>query len=213
MRDLKISDIERIFSKRTPGIMNSLADYSVLVPLVEINGEVSLLFEVRASGLERQPGEVCFPGGKMEKGETPQSCAVRETAEELGINCGDIKVIAQLDIMHTHTNLTIYSFLGEIDYGRLADMKINDGEVESVFYVPLSRFIENEPYVYKMEVIPDVRDDFPYDMIDSTGGYNWKKGVSEVPIYKLSEKTIWGFTARICANAAKILRENAVVSG
>jgi hypothetical protein len=58
-----------------------------------------------------------------------------------------------------------------------------------------------------MKVIPDVRSDFPYDMIN-TDSYNWQKGIAEVPIYQVHEEKIWGLTARICYNFAKILRES-----
>ena len=51
----------------------------MLVPLVERPEGLCLLYEVRADTLGRQPGEVCFPGGKMEGAESPESCALRET--------------------------------------------------------------------------------------------------------------------------------------
>ena len=209
--DLKIidmADVERIFSGRTPGILGSRRDYSVLVPLVRKDGELHLLFEVRSSNLKRQPGEVCFPGGRVEEHETTEECAVRETAEELGIEENDIKVIAELDALHVYTNFSMYSFLGEIDYDKVMSAKINHKEVASIFCVPLAEFISNEPYIYKMEIAPDIGDDFPYHMINSSNGYNWGKGVSEVPIYRFQGETIWGLTARICHNLANILREN-----
>ena len=43
--------------------------FSVLVPFVEKDGRVHLLFEVRAKNMQSQPGEVCFPGGHVERGE------------------------------------------------------------------------------------------------------------------------------------------------
>ena len=55
---------------------------AVFMPLVEADGKLSLLFEVR-SKLIGQAGEVCFPGGRIEEGESPLDAAVRETMEEL----------------------------------------------------------------------------------------------------------------------------------
>jgi len=78
--DLKIIDIEKIFSGRPPGIIGNYSYYSVLVPLVEKDGKLNLLFEKRASGLKRQPGEVCFPGGKVEEGETASESYLALTA-------------------------------------------------------------------------------------------------------------------------------------
>ncbi|MCL2436864.1 MAG: CoA pyrophosphatase [Clostridiales bacterium] len=204
--DLKIGDIEKIFSGRVPGVIGGGHDYSVLVPLVKKDGELNLLFEVRSSNLERQPGEVCFPGGRVEDGETAEECAVRETAEELGLDGRDIKVIAQLDTIYTYSNFTLYSFLGEIDYDTLSRAEINHKEVESIFYVPLSKFMLNDPYIHVMELIPNAND-FPYEMVNFPNGYNWRKGISAVPIYQFHEEIIWGLTARISHNLAEILRE------
>jgi len=206
--NFKISDIEKIFSNREPGVIDSRRDFSVLVPLVKKNGELNLLFEVRASNLKRQPGEVCFPGGGIENGESAEACAIRETAEELGIDAKAIRVITQLDSIFNYSNFTLYSFLGEIDYEELQKAKINSKEVASIFYVPLADFMSQEPYIYKMGIIPEVGDDFPYEMVNSTSGYNWRKGFSEVPIYKFGGETIWGLTARIMHNLVKILQSS-----
>ena len=55
---------------------------AVLIPLVETGGELSILFEVRQTGI-RQGGEICFPGGGIEENETAEEAAVREASEEL----------------------------------------------------------------------------------------------------------------------------------
>ena len=55
-------DFKRIFGKRTPGIQGTRGRFAVLVPIVETDGEAELLFELRSSHIDRQPGEVCFPG-------------------------------------------------------------------------------------------------------------------------------------------------------
>ena len=60
-----LNALEQLLRTRVPGLMDSRRSYAVLVPLVEREGEICLLYEVRASTLRRQPGEVCFPGGRM----------------------------------------------------------------------------------------------------------------------------------------------------
>ena len=52
-----------------------------------------ILFEVRAAGLRHQPGEVCFPGGKIEKGEGAREAAARETCEELCLDRSGIEIL------------------------------------------------------------------------------------------------------------------------
>ncbi len=75
------------FTSRRPGMIGEsrFKKYAVLVPIVDTPDGRSLLFEKRAGSLRRQPGEVCFPGGKLEPEEPPQVCAIRETMEELCI--------------------------------------------------------------------------------------------------------------------------------
>lgn len=82
---MELEKLKRSLLERTPGLMDATGQYSVLVPLVEGEGGLSLLYEVRAGSLRRQPGEVCFPGGRLEGAESPEECALRETWEELGI--------------------------------------------------------------------------------------------------------------------------------
>ena len=204
--DLKIIDIEKKFADRRPGVVGDYRNYSIFVPLIKKDGKVNLLFEVRSPGLERQPGEVCFPGGRAEDGEEAGECALRETCEELGLQRVAIRMIARLDTIYTYNSLALYPFLGEINEKMFDADGINKKEVESVFYVPLADFVNCEPYSYKAEVRPDVRDDFPYEMIDCPEGYDWSRGIYEVLIYRFGDKAIWGITARIAHSLAMILK-------
>ena len=59
---------------------------AVVVPLLEMHGEPAVLFQVRSSQMAWQPGDICFPGGRVQLDETPCQAARREMAEELGID-------------------------------------------------------------------------------------------------------------------------------
>ena len=74
---MDLEKLKRSLLGRTPGLMDATGQYSVLVPLVEREGGLSLLYEVRAGSLRRQPGEVCFPGGRLEPGEVCTSIRMR----------------------------------------------------------------------------------------------------------------------------------------
>ena len=92
-KDKKIEQIKSIFTPdRTPGFVAQKRFFSVLTPLIKVDGEWHVLFETRSSNVE-QPGEICFPGGAMEEGETAAECAVREACEEIiGLGPEDIEI-------------------------------------------------------------------------------------------------------------------------
>lgn len=169
----------------------------MLVPLVNWGGEVCLLFEVRADTLKRQPGEVCFPGGRMEPGEGPEACAVRETGEELGIPASAIQVLAPLDFLCHQSGFLLHPILASVDTAAVDSMRPGLDEVRETFLVPLSFFRENSPLRYTYRLIPQVGTDFPYDRIGFPQGYDWKGGTVDVPIYRWQGHAIWGLTGRI----------------
>ncbi len=206
MNPITLSEVKTIFQSRKPGVLGKHGYFSVLVPLVEQEGELSLLYEVRAEHMKRQPGEICFPGGKMEEGEDFQQCAVRETVEELGIHEKDIQIISQMDILYTYSNFTMFPFLGMIKEEALAGICCNPDEVKEIFLISLKELMETEPFLYETKVTPVIGEDFPYEKIKFPQGYKWREGVSEVPIYEVQERVIWGLTGRITRNLVDILK-------
>ena len=98
-----------------PKVQDVTGEYAVLVPLVRQNGVWNLLYEVRAQKLRRQPGEVCFPGGKLEGEESPRECALRETWEELGIPPERVRVLGELDFIAHRANFIMYPILGVVE--------------------------------------------------------------------------------------------------
>lgn len=197
MKKITINDFEETFRNREPKSIGTYQYYAVLIPLVEKEGDPHILYEVRSENLKKQPGEVCFPGGRIENGESAEECAVRETTEELNIKPSDIRIIAQMDFLHTYSNFTLYSLLGVIDYKVVSKLTVNPAEVKETFLVPVSFLAEHEPEIYCFDVLPNIGPDFPYEKINSTNGYNWRKGKSMVPIYRYEDRVIWGLTARI----------------
>jgi 8-oxo-dGTP pyrophosphatase MutT (NUDIX family) len=184
----------------------------VLIPLVNKGGELYLLYQVRADELKKQPGEIAFPGGKMEKGETPEQTAVRETCEELLVPESAVRLIAQLDYIVSYSNFTMYSCLGEIESGALT-AEPNRAEVKETFLVPLSFFIENEPEVYVNRVVPSIAKGFPLEKIHFKDGYSWREGKATVPIYTWrdpdagTDRIIWGLTARLTSSFIELIKK------
>lgn len=204
---MDLANLENTLKTRTPGLMDSRRSYAVLVPLVEREGGYDVLYEVRASTLRRQPGEVCFPGGRMEPGETPEECALRETWEELGIPRERIRLLGRLDFIAHRANFIMYPILGVVDseafFPRLHP---NPAEVEEFFLVPLSHLLETGPIEYEYELIPTPAENFPYDLIGIPRDYKWQHGYENVPVYPWQGRAIWGLTGRITRNLVQICK-------
>lgn len=197
---MNISKIEKFMENRTPGDVGQRKNCSVLIPLVEIDGKLHILYEQRSSRLKTQPGDVCFPGGVMEPGETAIECAVRETEEEIGIKREKIRVIGQFDSIYEVRNITMHTVIGVIDEKELDHLDINPDEVAKVFTVPYAFFEEEEPFIYEYDVVQKV-DDFPYEEMGVNPNYKWRVGKNIVPIWHYGEgedrQLLWGLTALI----------------
>lgn len=191
---------ERLFARwrgHVPGLMGASAEYAVLVPLIcPKDGEPSLLFEVRSGTLRRQPGEVCFPGGKLEPGESPERCALRETEEELGIPPSAVEVIGPMDLICNQAGFLLHPILGKLADWDLAQARPNSAEVAEVFAVPVG-FFQTPPQVFTYQLEPEVPTDFPYELVGVSPDYPWRGGTVEVPVYRWQGRAIWGMTARI----------------
>ncbi|MBE6032173.1 MAG: CoA pyrophosphatase [Clostridiales bacterium] len=202
---MDLKRFEEAFRHHKPVPMNYKGSAAVLVPLIKIEGEYHLLYEVRSETLKHQPGEICFPGGGMETGETAEEAALRETWEELGIPEEDIRILGPMDYIHTYSNFSMYPILAEVEPSALGKIRPNPSEVKEWFLVPVSFFIGNPPYVYECDLIPDIREDFPYERYGLKGEYHWRKGRNRIPVYQYQEYRIWGLTARITENLADLL--------
>ena len=204
---MNLANLEQTLKARTPGLMDSRRAYAVLVPLVEHRGELHLLYEVRARTLRRQPGEVCFPGGRMEPGETAEECALRETWEELGIPSEQIRLLGRLDFIAHRASFLMQPVLGVVDSGALTPhLRPNPAEVEEYFLVPLSHLLETESVEYTYELIPAPAENFPYELIGIPRDYRWQHGWENVPVYPWQGRAIWGLTGRITRNLVRICR-------
>ncbi|MBP1755194.1 MAG: hydrolase [Firmicutes bacterium] len=194
------------FINRQPGIIGAdrCRQYSVLIPLLREGETTSMLFEKRSKNLRRQPGEICFPGGKQEPDETQLECAIREAAEELAIQREQISIIGTGDIYISPFNMIIHPFIGDItDYHDT----FSTDEVEEIIKVPLEFFRNCSPEVFVGKLINEPAENFPYEWIPGGIEYPWTKGTHEVLFYRYHSWTIWGMTAHIVQSAIKLIDE------
>jgi 8-oxo-dGTP pyrophosphatase MutT (NUDIX family) len=179
----------------------------VLLLLTEVNGELHIVFEKRASDIP-QAGEICLPGGKREENEDMQTTALRETTEELGIPSDKIQILGRLDTLIAPLGVIVDVFVGYTNYER-SSFSINQKEVARCFTVPLSYFQNTQPEEYKVmiKVHPKYIDEttneevvlFPSRKLGVPERYNhpWGKLQNKVYVYKTEGEVIWGITARI----------------
>jgi peroxisomal coenzyme A diphosphatase NUDT7 len=205
---MNINQITKTLLGRTPSIMGheQFIKFAILLPLVEVNNEVHILFEVRSLTMRRQPGEVCFPGGRIEKGEDPQKAAVRETSEELGIHESEIIDVFPLDYMVSAFGTIIYPFAGRIS--DLSKIIPNEAEVGEVFTVPLSFFKKNQPDSYKINFQVEPEDGFPFDLIIGGENYNWQTRKMDEYFYRANGKVIWGLTAKVLTHFIELMEQH-----
>ena len=195
------------FTGRKPQIQGVRGRFSVLVPVVDIGGEAHFLYELRSSHIDRQPGEVCFPGGEIEPGETPRQAVIRETWEEIGLRLSNQDIIADLDILHPPSNIVIYPFLGILDPHALDHLNLSECEVAECFTVPVS-FLMSEPYTYRYSIRHDLGDDFQYEKIGlKERSYRWHSMEQEIISWEYEGKYIWGLTASITRWTLDILND------
>lgn len=184
---------------------------SVIALIVEASDQKYFLFEKRAQHI-RQGGDISFPGGRCEKGETSLDAALRETYEELGISHDKILVMGKIGTNIIPSGVLVEAFLGVIQVDTLKDIKVNTSEVEEYFLVPLDFFKNTPPRIEKLEVetrpyydIDGIPYEFPARELNLPKMYHspWRSPPREVFFYIYEKWVIWGITADIIVESLK----------
>jgi 8-oxo-dGTP pyrophosphatase MutT (NUDIX family) len=131
---------------------------------------------VRSSGLARHPGQVSLPGGATDPGETLVEAALREAAEEIGVDPAHVRVLGELTPVHVLVSgFTLHPVVGVSD--RRPDFHASPGEVEEILEVSL------------------------HDLRDASRirqGTRLREGVAvEFPYFDLLGHQVWGATAMV----------------
>lgn len=113
-----------------------LKDAAVLIPIVEHGDDARVIFTQRTSTLRKHSGQIAFPGGKLDSGETPEIAALREAEEEIGLARHFVEVIGHLPTIPVLSGFRITPVLATVKPG--FELVLNPDEVESAFDVPLS---------------------------------------------------------------------------
>ena len=132
----------RVLLQRRPAVEIDAPQYRracVLIPLV-CNDGWSLLFSRRSENLAAHSGQIAFPGGAVEPGESLAEAATREAEEDVGIPARNVEIIGRLDDVVTNSGFLVAPFCGVIHDP--VDYVLQAGEVDEVFEVPLESLLD-----------------------------------------------------------------------
>ncbi|HCO03815.1 MAG TPA: CoA pyrophosphatase [Actinobacteria bacterium] len=113
---------------------------AVLIPLLISTPQPRVVFTERSDQLSRHAGEISFPGGIVDAGESLAAAALREAEEELGLKAEDVELLGALTPVHTHVSgILVVPFVGLL----AADPRFtpNAGEIAEVLEFPLADLV------------------------------------------------------------------------
>jgi 8-oxo-dGTP pyrophosphatase MutT (NUDIX family) len=115
---------------------------AVLAPFVE-EPQASLVFTVRSSDLSRHAGEISFPGGLQDPGETLSETALREAFEEIGLDPAGTDLVGALPPVHTTVSgILVVPFVGMLE--SLPAFVVSEREIEEVLTFTVAQLAEVE---------------------------------------------------------------------
>lgn len=156
--------------------LQMLPQASVIIPLLNINERANILFEVRSRALRRHAGEISFPGGYREPGESAWETARREVAEELNWKVSENSELGAAGLWHNRkSNVAVTPFIVFDEHLQIENVTINRAEVQYCIKVCLDELVllgDNKKKYRKLH------EEWP-----------------PVPFFHIDERhTIWGFT-------------------
>lgn len=166
---------------------HKLKSAAVLIPIVSNENRLDVLLTKRASHLTHHPGQISFPGGKVEPYDNDiTATALRETQEEIGLQSTFIDVLGQLKPYQTISGYEITPIVAMVTGN--GSYQIDENEVSEVFQVPLSHFLQRQHHIQ-----------VPF----------YHQGIHHnVHFMPYQQYNIWGATAAILHDLSVLLNHN-----
>jgi mutator protein MutT len=143
LREILAGHIARFERRSVPiGDRRPAAVAVVVVPDEE--GEAAVVLTLRASGLRRHGGQWALPGGRLDPGETPETAALRELEEEVGLNVPAGHLLGRLDDYPTRSGFVITPV---VLWGSGASLRASPREVAGIHLVPFRELLDPESLV------------------------------------------------------------------
>ena len=176
-----VDDIERVLSAAPAGVPSAPAfpdarPSAVLVALADGQEGAEVLLTRRSRHMRNHKGEISFPGGRLDPGETAVQAALREAEEEVGLDPSLVTVIGELN--HLNTVVSRSSIVPIV--GRLpSTLPLHPAsmEVERILWLPLAELVR--PDTYRSE--------------------RWGRTPTDrlLHFFELDDETVWGATAHM----------------
>jgi 8-oxo-dGTP pyrophosphatase MutT (NUDIX family) len=157
---------------------------AVLVPLLQQDNEWHLLYTRRTEHVESHKGQVSFPGGAWDNGETtPEQTALREAHEEIGMSPSEVRILGRLNPMPTITSFIVTPVVGVIPWPTV--FLPEQAEVARIFTMPLKWLAERS-------------NRWEFNMLG--------RDYSVIVYHPFDGEVLWGATARMTVDFLRILQ-------
>ncbi len=173
---LLLSDIRSYLRSHRPRQIEArgVVRAAVLVPLIDDEGHLSILLTRRTDRVEHHKGQISFPGGTVDDGDSDiVATAMREANEEIGLEATNVEVLGSFDDLEIPTGFVVTPVVGVVR--GMPDLVLNVDEVEEAFSVPVAFFLD-----------PDN---------EERGEREWRGRMHHVFSYQFGTHRIWGATA------------------
>jgi len=151
--------------------------------------EAAYILTTRASSLSSHAGQRAYPGGRIDAGESAEQAALRELAEEVGLELDSGSILGRLDDYATRSGFVISPFV--VWGGKDVNLVANPGEVELIHRIPLSELLrEDLPLLDRI-------DESPHPVLRMPLGDDWFAAPSAAIAYQFREVALLGRSTRV----------------
>ncbi len=198
-------DLARLLAGRQPDLMDKRGEFSVLVPLVEGEEGLSLLYEVGPDPAQSAGGDL-LPRGPDGGGGDPGGVRPAGDLGGAGHPAPGDSDLGTAGLHRPPGGLSHARRGRENRPGGSGAYAPKPGGGGRDFFRPPGVLLKNPPLDLSYDLVPNPGDDFPYEQAGIPRDYAWRLGRETVPVYRWRDRVIWGLTGRITRNLLGYVR-------